>query len=225
MTEEKLQEWVKYLNERKGDLKGYDCPICNNEGFYYFANNGEVGISPCSCMRIRRSKAGMTMESYKTDEPWQKAVKSRAEDYLQKRRGWFFVGGQVGAGKTHICRAILTELSKKRQIEVMYWISDSRRLKSLANSTDYQQAIEQYKNAEVLLIDDLFFGSVTEADKLLARYIIDARYSKSLITIINSEKTLDDITVLDEGTAGRIRERAGQYVLSLHKDIRKDMRR
>ena len=219
------EELVKSMNAKRGSLTGYECKICNNEGFVYGIDcYGNVSITPCTCMKLRRSKAGMTFDSYKEDENWQKAIKSRAIKYTQDPKGWFFIGGQVGAGKTHICKAILTELSQNRNVDSMDWISASRALKGMVNTPEYQTETLRYKKAQVLLIDDLFFGNVTDADKALAREIIDYRYIENLTTIINSELTISEIAGIDEGTAGRIKERAGQYVMNLNKDMRKDMR-
>lgn len=213
------------MNARRGTLTGYECPKCNNEGYIYFKNIlGDIDVGICSCMKIRRAKAGMTFKSYEAKERWQQAVKGRAEKYLERGERWFFIGGQVGSGKTHICKAILTQLSEKHDTESIHWVEMSRFLKAVVNTQDYQDKMRRLKSAEVLLIDDLFYGSVTEADKALAREIIDSRYINELKTIINSEKTISEIAYVDEGTAGRIKERAGEFVINLNKDQRKDMR-
>lgn len=224
MTKEQLIEVVRKMNAKQGDLKGYHCDKCNDEGIYYYIKDDWFEAMICPCMKLRRSKAGMTFDSYEAKENWQAAIKKRAMEYTQRADRWFFIGGQVGAGKTHICKAILTELSNRKDVVSMEWISASRELKGKVNDPEYQEITRRYKKAEVLLIDDLFYGSVTDADKTLAREIIDYRYIEGLITIINSELTISQIAGIDEGTAGRIKERAGQYVMNLNKDIRKDMR-
>lgn len=224
MNRENLDRWVARKNAERGQLKGYECPICNNEGIVYFANNDWIDCKQCDCMQYRKSISASTFESYKTDEPWQKAIKKRSIEYAEKGCGWFFIGGQVGAGKTLICRAIVGELSRHGEMEVMQWIPKSRELKSVANDLLYKVETQRYKNVDILLIDDFFYGNVTDADKTLARDIIDKRYLSDKITIINSEKTMSQIASIDEGTAGRIKEKAGQYVMNIDKDIRKDMR-
>jgi DNA replication protein DnaC len=224
MTKEQLIEAVRKMNAKKGDLKGYHCSRCNDEGIYYYIKDDWFEATICPCLKLRRSKAGITFDSYEAKENWQMAIKKRAMEYTQREDRWFFIGGQVGAGKTHICKAILTELSKSKSVDPMEWISASRALKGMVNTPEYQAETNRYKKAQVLLIDDFFYGNVTDADKSLAREIIDYRYIEGLTTIINSELTISEIASIDEGTAGRIKERAGQYVMNLSKDIRKDMR-
>lgn len=224
MTKEQLIETVKRMNAKRGDLKGYHCDKCNDEGIYYYIKDDWFEATICPCMKLRRSKAGITFDSYEAKENWQMAIKKRAMEYTQREDRWFFIGGQVGAGKTHICKAILTELSKSKSVDSMEWISASRTLKGMVNTPEYQTEIIRYRKAQVLLIDDFFYGNVTDADKALAREIINYRYIEHLTTIINSERTISEIAHIDEGTAGRIKERAGQYVMNLGKDTRKDMR-
>ena len=223
MTREQLERWVAKKNAERGNLKGYECPICNNEGWEYYIKGDDADIRQCSCMKIRRNMA-TTFDSYLTKEPWQKAIKKRSMEYAEKGYGWYFIGGQVGSGKSLICRAIAGEFSKHGNVELMQWIPASRELKSLVNDLLYKMEIQRYKDADILLIDDFFYGHVTDADKTLARDIIDSRYISDRITIINSEKTMPEVAEIDEGTAGRIKEKAGMYVMNIAKDIRKDMR-
>ncbi len=51
-----------------------------------------------------------TFNRFQTDTPLQKLIKSTANKYLDDRSSsWFFIGGQSGAGKSHICTAIAGE--------------------------------------------------------------------------------------------------------------------
>ena len=64
-----------------------------------------------------------TFSRFQTDTPLQKLMKSTAEQYLDDSDGsWFFVGGQSGAGKSHICTAVAGELLKRGEaVRYMLW--------------------------------------------------------------------------------------------------------
>ena len=57
-----------------------------------------------------------TFSNFQTTNDFQKAIKSKAINFVKaiiaKQKVSFFVGGQSGAGKTHICSAMLGEFAK-----------------------------------------------------------------------------------------------------------------
>ena len=58
---------------------------------------------------------GCTLESFKTKSEWQQAIKNKAIEYIKQDNGdWWYIGGQVGSGKTHICTAIVGRIDKRR---------------------------------------------------------------------------------------------------------------
>ena len=108
------------LNALEGDLKGYDCRLCKNKGVRYVVKEGYLVAQECECMPARETlarirKSGLesvlrtnTFERYLAKEPWQVRIKQEALRYLSDHNGrWFFIGGQAGAGKTHICTALV----------------------------------------------------------------------------------------------------------------------
>ena len=159
-----------------------------------------------------------TFDSFQTPEEWQKRLKQKALQFLEEKGKWFFVGGQVGCGKTHICTAICAEFIK-RGISVQYiiWVNEIVKLK--ANKMDdeaYQKLISPLLTAPVLYIDDLFKTEKgkrpSEADIRTAFEIINYRYVNSkLITIFSTEKTVDDLIEIDEAVGSRIHEKTKGY--------------
>jgi DNA replication protein DnaC len=70
----------------------------------------------------------------------------------------------------------------------------------------YQREISKYKNATVLLIDDLFKGKITETDINIMFEIINYRYLKGSPMIVSSEYTSDKLLNIDEAIGSRIIE-------------------
>ncbi len=241
LTPKEYEEFqVNSLNDTIGDENardGYECQKCKNRGWIAMLvdkGNGEYGlcIGDCECAPIRRSimrmkRSGLedvikekTFSRYEATDAWQKSIKDAAVEYANNPVGWFFIGGQSGCGKTHLCTAICRELLL-RGMETYYmkWREDIAKLKSLSLEAEERAAmISKYKNAKVLYIDDLFKTGrnpdgtdpkPTAADINIAFEIINYRYCKpDLLTIISSELTVDELLDIDEATGGRICERS-----------------
>jgi DNA replication protein DnaC len=248
------QFFVDDLNKMVGnenEKDGYNCNVCKNKGWVAkLASypNGTYGkeYADCKCLETRRSimrmkRSGLkdiikdyTFDKFDAAEPWQKTIKSAATDYAKSKEGWFYLGGQSGCGKTHLCTAICREfLLEGKQVVYMMWRDDIAKIKGLATfPEERQQMIDQYKNAEVLYIDDLFKtgrntdGSEpkpTAADINAAFEIINYRYNNSaLLTIISSELNEDELLDIDEAVGGRIFERSKSF--SIAKDRSKNYR-
>jgi DNA replication protein DnaC len=58
----------------------------------------------------------------------------------------------------------------------------------------YQNEMNRYKQAPVLLIDDLFKGKITEADQNIMFEIANHRYMNLLPMIVSSEFDVDRLT-------------------------------
>lgn len=229
------------MNEAVGNLDdGYNCERCRNKGFIYTtAEDGELLSNECpdcynvrTSLRLLKSSAleDKTFENFVVKSDWQggllRAVKEFAADASEK---WLFICGQSGCGKTHLCTAALREiiLTQNKAVRILKWVEGSRSLKASVNDSGYASAADTYKGAEVLYIDDMFKGggnAISNADLRLAFELLDYRYLKGLTTVISSEFSFDNILRADEAIAGRIRERAGKYLLHVRKDSGKNQR-
>ena len=152
-----------------------------------------------------------TFSTYKTPEQWQKDAKQKAMEFAKGCYGkWFLACGSVGSGKTHLCTAICGQLlDKGKFVRYMLWRDESVKLKASVNDEEYETLISPLKRCQVLYIDDLFKGGVTEADKKLAFEILNQRYiNRGLTTIISCEHTPEELMELDEATGSRIWERS-----------------
>ena len=65
----------------------------------------------------------------------------------------------------------------------------------------------------MLLIDDLFKGSVTDSDKSIIFEIIDYRYFNQKPLIISTEKTCEELLNIDEAIGSRIIEMSNGYIV------------
>ena len=238
----KKKSAVERLNELEGHEPYYDCPVCRNKGKIFYEKDGYEFCRDCECMKIRRSYerielSGMkdiltryTFETYEAAEEWQKALKAKAERFAKNPEKFFYMGGQVGIGKTHLCTAIVKELlNSGNEVRYMQWRDDVVKIKRNVNSDAYDQLIEPFKKVKVLYIDDLFKvkegEQPTPADVNIAFEILNHRYlNDGYITVISSEKTGRELIEIDEAVGSRIVEMAGTYFINIGNDKKKNYR-
>lgn len=212
----------------------YKCQICKDTTWV----EGNGGFKRCICLKddlLERLWANFgvkvqdikLIKDYKYYNEQTKKAKERAIDYIKnfhlirlERENSFVLLGQAGAGKTHLILAIGKALiDKKQKVIYMPYIEAIKELKNLVlEKEDYERVIMRYKNADVLIIDDLFkdkvrsgqlVGELKEADLKHIYSIINYRYSNKLVTLISSECTPEMLLNLDEAIAGRILEMCG----------------
>ena len=213
---------VAAINNLPGPLRYIDCPECRNKGFIAVRAGQAISYRECGCMPKRRVMRRMhesgldsiireyTFASYRAAEPWQTDMLKRAQQYAAEPKGWWYVCGTPGTGKTHICTAICGALLKRGQdVRYMLWREDVPRLKALVTDAEaYEAEMRILMDVGVLYIDDFFKGSITDADKNLAFELLNARYNRRAVTIISSERSIEDVLDIDEGLGSRIHERA-----------------
>lgn len=233
-------EDARIINSLPGSLTGVDCKICKNRG-YVMLDTGS--LLKCACMEqravLRRIKdSGLmglldkcTFNSFEAKTDYQRRMKAAAEAFVgDTSDAWFYCGGQVGCGKTHICTAICGEyIDAGLDVVFMPWQDDSIRLKACVTDEEYGRAIARIKDAAVLYIDDFLKtrngAAPTDADIRLALEIINRRYiDRGLKTIISSERMIGDYMDIDEALGSRLYERAKNYCIEIAPDKRKNYR-
>lgn len=219
------QTFQTYETLKDYGLDGVDCPICENRGYIPYVKDGIQYSKPCSCMEqrkyIRRIKrSGMadmmeryTMDSYQTPDPIRAEIKAKALQFCQAEKGWWYISGRPGSGKTHICVAICNEFAKAgKNTQYMLWRDESVELKRMVNEKEYKDRMDKLKSVPVLYIDDFFKTgnfNIRDADINLAFELLNSRYNNSkLRTIISSELSAKELLEIDEATGSRIWERA-----------------
>ena len=193
---------------------------------------------PCECQEIRRNKANIAasglvnikkLDTFSTNEVWQKSIKQKAMEFLQQTEcKCFYIGGQTGAGKTHLCSGIAWELSQRgMSLKYLCWADEVKALTDFNNAQRFDR-IEEMRNADALYIDDLLKpcgNGFMKSEIHLAFEIIDSRYrSQNKITIISSEHIMSQLIYIDQATAGRISEMSGNFCIGINEDVKKNQR-
>lgn len=225
--------------------KSYKCDKCQDKGFIIYEKKDKYG-NPyqtskfCECKIKQDNEERLKMsgldEFFKrksfnnficnTDK--QTVIKNKAIDFYKKKSGSIILYGQVGSGKTHLAVALLNNFCAngysilyKNYKDLVRELSQSALCRE-----EYQAIINRCFNTSVLLIDDLFKGTqinkygeiigLTSAQLSYAYEIINYRYSNNKITIITTEKTIDDMMKIDDGLASRIIEMAQDYIINMN---------
>ena len=235
------------LNERDG----YECKLCRNRGDFHTVKQGAGGMpviysEPCRCMTARHSLARLkrsgladtirecTFAAYEAAEDWQRNLKETAQRFTQDDEAkWFFVGGAVGGGKTHICTAICAHYLHSRPVHYMLWEEEFKRINAAINDgEEYARIMDYLKTIDVLYIDDLFKPVRRDGEALppsgpeikRAFELLNHRSISNAITIISSEWYSTEIAELDQALGGRIIKKARGYTLNIKRDPKRDYR-
>lgn len=241
---EKRRDLCNAEEGKLNEIDGYNCDKCKNKGFIWKLDENLFDVRvECECTLVRDSlkrakisglgniPTDYNFDKYIATESWQKELKAKAKAFCTDDSAkWFFIGGQVGCGKTHLCTAIAAYyINSHRNVRYMVWVEDAKKIKAVANEPSYQTEINKFKKADVLYIDDFLKvrggENPSAADINLAFEIINHRLmNPEQITIISSEKTLDEIAEYDEATMSRIFQLTGDYKFNIGKDSSKNYR-
>lgn len=257
--EQRIKQKCAWYNNDTGDLDkidGYNCSRCHNKGYIATAQRDRFGqfvevLALCKCQQVRSvlkklKNSGLdgviskyTIDNFKATEQWQQTIKKAAQTFTENENlTWFFVGGQSGAGKSHICTAICGHyLKQSKDVYYMLWRDDITRLKAMVTDSEkYLEALNKIKTVNVLYIDDLFKNgkdrdggcqNPTAADINIAFEIINYRsLNPNLVTIISSERQITKLLEIDEALAGRIAEKANSngFFFNIAQDVSKNQR-
>jgi len=166
----------------------------------------------------------MTFKSFNVYSKEIKKAKDTATNYYinykaikSSRNNSIAFLGQVGSGKTHLSIALAINFINK-EIPVIYMpyrdaIMDIKQ--NILEPIYYRKTIERYQKAEILLIDDLYKGKITESDINILFEIINYRYLNNKAIIISSERSIDEILRIDEGIGSRIYEMCKGYLVEI----------
>ena len=216
--------------DNEDSLDEYKCPKCRDLRFILKDNEA----IPCTCKDVREAEeillnSGISEEFRKKnfdnfDYSYNIKVCDafmKAKEYVKnfdkssKNNSIIFVG-QVGSGKTHLSMAIANALMKKG-VGVLYMPYRDNIISLKQNMMDeeyYRKAMNRFKRAKVLLVDDLFKGSITGSDVNIMFEIINYRYLNGLPVIVSCEKGIDEIISIDEAIGSRLYEMSWGYVAS-----------
>ena len=208
----------------------YECPICQDEGFYEF--------KICTCMKKKLVEAAYESSGmahllraqsfenfdlgYYADDPRTAAHMKRVLDIVREYAEQFdpatpanmiFMGG-TGLGKTHLSTSVARTVIDKGH-DVFYagaitMISDFE-VQRYGNSAGGETGLgtAQYFDADLLILDDLGTEVINQFTATVLYNVINTRLSRKKSTIINTNFSRDD---LRQKYADRITSRLfGEY--------------
>ena len=239
-----IQEIDKLIQEEQNRNAYSDiCKRCGGTGWYLVKNTmppyPTADKAKCACYELiangqQLKKSGIdenyTFDNFIQKENFQKELVEVAKKFVNSPTYWFYIGGQIGSGKSRICKTIVRELiNKGMAVVTMNWQDDATDLKTASMSPEYRHIIDRYKTAQVLYIDDFLKSGnveqISKADKELAYKIIDFRYNRpDLITIFSSEHLMKELLKIDESLS-RISERCSrEFVVSVQRNSAHNVR-
>lgn len=222
---------------KKDSDNQHKCQKCKDTGYITVIDkDGNFTKTPCKCLAAiqtesRLKKSGISVadykrynfEAFKSDSEEHIRMQDLALSYLKARKAGQGIGyfGRPGTGKTHICIAICQTLTRKYGEEHYYFSyrSEIQRIKAVMydKAQQYSQAIQHWTSVNNLYIDDLFKfaegrdGKIQPQDLQIMFDIINTRYINHKATIFSGEKTVNEITTIDEALGSRIKAMLGDY--------------
>lgn len=242
-TAQRILNSIK-ANSSTTETKKYECNVCKDTEWIIDKKTNTA--KPCKCREVKHYKkiletSGISEEflkkrfgnfnaKYKEIDEMKKMAMKYTKDFNQiknKRNNSIALLGQVGSGKTHLSIAIANNLMKQGiGVRYMSYRDEITKIKqSVTDDLNYAREINKYKNATVLLIDDLYKKAtykdrtgvehVVDADIRVMFEIINHRYLKNAPIIISSEYFTEDIVSFDEGLGTRILEMCEGHIKEL----------
>ena len=221
----------------------YECEICKDNDWIFDPDTNTA--KKCKCAEVKHYKriiesCGITgaflernFDNYEVVSKQTELMLNTAKDYTatfhliqNTKNNSLALLGQVGIGKTHLTIAVANELMKKNiGVRYLQYREDIPRIKQvITNEIDYNNAVNKFKTAPVLLIDDLYKNAIgkgpygeylNDADKRVMFEIINHRYFNGLPIIVSSECNTDKLLDLDEGIGSRIIEMCKGHIVQV----------
>lgn len=224
---------------------GIQCDECGSTGWVEVVEDGHRCMTHCPKCWARRKVArmlratGINPEDYKRyslrsfdrdRSPEAAKMANLALRYLNehtKGGPGFGVFGASGMGKTHICIAVCLALTQHFG-EPHHYFSYRAEIPDLIKATrsysqDYDNAMDRWKNADNLYIDDLFklsgrvqdghLGDIDREELRVVFDLINARYVNHKTTIFSGEYSIKDISQIDMALGSRIYQMIEPYGL------------
>ena len=167
-------------------------------------------------------QSNYTFSTYKEKDETSKDMKALAMNYYKNydsvksnQSNSIALLGSSGIGKSHLQIALALNFIRKKRVRAIYMpyrdvVSKMKR--NMMDEDFISREISLYKNAEILIIDDLLKGKVNDSDVNILFEIVNYRYIKRFPLIISSEYTIDMLLSFDEAIGSRIYEMCKDYI-------------
>lgn len=213
----------------------FECGICKDTGWIEVGsvNAGmHTVVRPCECVEVKRCRKilessgiaeafrSKTIRKYDPKSRSQATARDMCIDYVKafkelrnEQANSIALLGQVGSGKSHLIIAIGNALLKMGigVIYMQYRETITQLKQTIQDEETFQKTLNRYKNATVLIIDDLFKGMLrqgkaNESDLNIMFDLINYRYLKKSPILVSSEYKLKALINFDEAIGSRIAE-------------------
>ena len=128
---------------------------------------------------------------------------NQAQTYAENLKGWLFLQGGYGCGKTHLAAAIANH-AVGRGVPTLFLtvpdLLDQLRFAYSAEDVTFEERFEQVRTAPLLILDDFGTQSATAWAREKLFQILNYRYINQLSTVITTNLLLEEIE-------GRMRSR------------------
>ena len=124
-----------------------------------------------------------------------------------------FIYGESGLGKTHLLKAIMSELKSRKPTMNIIYTSGENFLNEMINHMGEKNMSEfhnKYRNADILLMDDIQFIGKTSVAQEEFFYTFEALINQGKQIVLTSDRPPKDIPTLEE----RLRSRFVQGLLA-----------
>jgi chromosomal replication initiator protein len=124
-----------------------------------------------------------------------------------------FIYGGVGLGKTHIINAIGNDIVDKYPNKVIYYVSAEQFTNEVISSLRHEKMSEfkdKYRNADVLLVDDIQFIAGKTATQEEFFHTFNSLYARQSQIVISSDRSPMDISDITD----RLRSRFGMGLIA-----------
>lgn len=112
--------------------------------------------------------------------------------FAEETGGWLFLYGPAGVGKTHLVVAILQKIWPR--MPIFYPVPELLlHLRSCLREQTEEEAILPFKNAPVLILDDMGVEKITDWVRQAFYVILAHRDREELPTIFTSNLSLDEL--------------------------------
>lgn len=152
-------------------------------------------------------------------------LRDAVKSCMEGKSPWpLFVHGECGSGKTCAALCVLDFVGRGIYLTVEEWVEmcDEARKGRLQFSSGYKRTLselrEAYKNAPMVVLDELGNRKLPDRDYTNLHWAIDVREGKPLVCCSN-ENLSEIVKIYDDRIASRLR---GGTVVFLEGDRRKD---
>ena len=188
--------------------------------------------------KFRKAKVlGFKVDCYKTQENIDAATiaKKMATQFVERfeemetiGKGLYLYSRTKGSGKTRLISSVANALLSKYQRNVLFIkaadiSAQVRKTYNKKAEVTEEEVLEVFRSVEVLVIDDLAVDDPTGYAEDLLGKILDHRMDRQLITLITSNRTLDEIDSLyKKGIVGSRVKKLCYEILMPEESVRDD---